>query len=130
MNDNKTNTKLVTFLDPIGRTILGELQANTPETLTVKNPVILHVVSDNSGRMSVQLLPLFFREFLADKSENVTFFYKKNLITETQNATLDFRLQAQYAQLFGQNSVFVPPNTGEIVTPQKSDKVVKLFDDN
>jgi len=127
--ETETKTKLVTFLDPIGRTILGE-KAESENKFAVKNPVILHVVSDNQGRMSVQLLPLFFREFLADKSEDVIFYYNCDNITKTNLESLDFRLQAQYNQLFNKNNLFVPP-TGETNTEktEKPEKVVNLFDE-
>jgi hypothetical protein len=124
--ETETKTKLITFLDPIGRTILGE-DATTETQFGVKNPVILHVVPDNQGRMSVQLLPIFFREFLADKSEDVIFYYKCDSITKTNLENLDFRLQAQYNQLFNKANIFVPP-TGE-TGEQKTEKVVNLFDE-
>ncbi len=123
----ETNAKLITFLDPIGRTVLGEQQESETH-LAVKNPVILHVVSDNQGRMSVQLLPLFFREFLADKSEDVVFYYNVSNITKTNLQSLDFRLQAQYNQLFNKSNVFVPP-TPETGGADKPEKVVNLFDE-
>lgn len=126
-NTTETKTTLVTFLDPIGRTILGE-QEQSETQFAVKNPVILHVVSDNQGRMSVQLLPLFFREFLADKSEDVIFYYNASNITKTNLESLDFRLQAQYNQLFNKSNIFVPPSP-EITNGEKSEKVVNLFDE-
>jgi hypothetical protein len=125
--ETETKTKLITFLDPIGRTILGE-QEQCETQFAVKNPVILHVVSDNQGRMSVQLLPLFFREFLADKSEDVIFYYNCSNITKTNLESLDFRLQAQYNQLFNKSNVFVPPSA-ETVNTGKSEKVVNLFEE-
>lgn len=120
--------KLKTFLDAIGRVILGEFSSETEETLTIKNPVILHVVPDNQGRMSVQLLPLFFREFLASKDDDVKFSYKKENITETDIESFDFRLSAQYSQLFNKSNIFVPP-AGSSVTSGDSKKVVNLFDE-
>jgi len=48
--------------------------------LGIVNPVVLHVVpQDQSGKMAVQLLPVFFREFLAAKEEAVLFKYNKSL---------------------------------------------------
>jgi hypothetical protein len=78
--------------------------------------------------MSVQLLPLFFREFLADKSEDVIFYYNCSNITKTNLESLDFRLQAQYNQLFNKSNVFVPPSA-ETVNTGKSEKVVNLFEE-
>jgi len=131
MSETKQNNKLTVFLDQIGRTILGEDVTcdTTPDLLSIKNPVILHVVPDNSGRMSVQLLPVFFREFLASKDDAVVFEYKKTNVTMSSLDVLDFRLTAQYNQLFGTGNVFVPPEGG-VVTPEtpKSGNVVNLFD--
>jgi hypothetical protein len=136
MNEENKNN-VVVFLDYVGRTILGEKVENKNENLIcVKNPVILHVVPvDQGGRMSIQLLPLFFREFLAEKTGDVVFNYNKNTIVETDIEALDFRLLAQYSQLFNKNNIFVPPNAGNIITPdqtasaQPSPGVVKLFDE-
>jgi hypothetical protein len=128
-------TKVVTFLDTVGRTIVGEEVADqTNDTiLTVKNPVVLHVVpQDQTGRMSVQLLPIFFREFLADKTGDVTFSYKKATITESNIDTFDFRLKSQYDQMFNKSNIFVPPNGGQ-VTPAGGDgsnpAIINLFDE-
>ena len=123
-----TTTKLITFLDIIGRTILGEITTSNDENeLAVKNPVILQVVqTDQSGRMSVQLLPIFFREFLSDKTGDYVFYFKKNNITTSDIDTLDFRLQAQYEQMFNKNNAFVAPQ------PQQQDNsqsVINLFDE-
>jgi hypothetical protein len=137
--ENQNNSNLTIILDPIGRTILGERVENCSKeqeccdkTLRLKNPVVLHIVpADNQGKMSVQLLPLFFREFLADKSSDVVFTYQKDKIVVTDIEVLDFRLQGQYAQIFNPQNIFVgsggaapnSPNTGE------APKVVDLFDE-
>jgi hypothetical protein len=68
MTTENTNPNLKVILDPIGRTILGEVAESSDSSISLKNPVILHIVpADNSGKMSVQLLPLFFREFWLTK---------------------------------------------------------------
>jgi hypothetical protein len=133
-NTNETNTKLILILDAVGRQVLGECvtpETEDSKTISVKNPVILHVVpADNQGKMSVQLLPLFFREFLADKTGDAVFHYKKSMITETDIDALDFRLQAQYSQMFNKNNSF-----GEVAQqqqqPQQSNdpSVINLFDE-
>lgn len=119
------NPKMVVFLDYVGRTILGELLEEKTDTLNVRNPVILHVVPAEGGRMSIQLLPLFFREFLADKSGDVVFNYLKNCITQTSVDALDFRLSAQYSQMFNKGNIFAAPQSDQSNSPS----VVKLFDE-
>ena len=126
--ENTNNTNLTVILDPVGRTILGEKTESTDSTkTTIKNPVVLHVIpADNQGKMSIQLLPVFFREFLADKSGDVSFTYDTARIGVSDIDALDFRLQAQYAQMFNKNNVFVPPQ------PQQEEtggNVVNLFDE-
>lgn len=127
---NETNPKYVLFLDSVGRTILGENveSAENSNILNVKNPVIIMINGDKAGRMSVQLFPLFFREFLADKESDVVLSYQKDKITESNIEALDFRLQAQYVQMFNKNNTFVPPQEQ---APQQSsgDQVINLFDE-
>lgn len=127
------NKKLIVFLDYLGRNIIAEpADSNIESILRVKNPVILHCppAPDNSGRMSVQLFPLFFREFLGDKTEDVFFSFVKDKIVETSIDVIDFRLQAQYFQLFNKNNEFV---SGDAQPKQnqesKSNDVIKLFDE-
>jgi hypothetical protein len=131
-NENTETNKLTVILDTIGRTVLGETVSTDGDYIKLKNPVILHIVpADNNGKMSVQLLPLFFREFLADKTGDITFSYLKDKIVVTDIDALDFRLQGQYSQMFNAQNSFVSPggnppqspNTGE--TPS----VVNLFDE-
>lgn len=122
----ETTNKLKVILDPVGRTILGEPTESSDSTKTsIKNPVILHVIpADNQGKMSVQLLPIFFREFLADKSGDVVITYDTSRITETDIDALDFRLQAQYGQMFNKANTFVSPSS-----PEQNQAVVNLFDE-
>ena len=126
-----SNTQtLTTFLDSLGRTIIAEaVPGLTTDThVAVKNPVIVHIVPvGNNGQMTVQLLPVFFREFLADKSEDTTWKYNRETITESETIVFDFKLTAQYQQMFSKSNLIVPPGAGEVVTP--SQDVVKLFDE-
>jgi hypothetical protein len=128
---NTQNTKLTVFLDYLGRNIIGELVESNSTFHKVKNPVILHCPPspDNSGRMSVQLLPLFFREFLADKTEDVVFDFIKDKIIQTSIEAIDFRLQAQYTQLFNKNNEFVAGGQPQQQPQQSSNDVIKLFDE-
>jgi hypothetical protein len=128
---SETTTNLTTILDAVGRTILGETVAEktNDEVLALKNPVVLNVVpQDQSGRMSVQLLPIFFREFLPDKTGDIVVSYKKKNITETDIEAVDFRLQAQYNQMFNKSNIFVPP-TPSVDQGGSSGGIVNLFDE-
>lgn len=124
----------IVFLDTVGRTILGELISQEAKTTVVNNPVILNVIPAEGGRMTVQLYPLFFKEFLADKSDDVAFTFNNDFITTTNISAVDFRLLAQYAQLFNKNNVFVPPGTvpsqqQQTSAPQQNKSVINLFDE-
>jgi hypothetical protein len=131
MSETNKN-KLTAFLDYVGRTIVGEITEETETHLKIKNPVILSMVTTPDNRMSIQLFPLIFREFLADKDTPVIFDFNKNHITLTNIEALDFRLQAQYSQIFNANNVYVP-NNQQSTTSQTSNtedpNVVKLFDE-
>jgi len=132
--ETTSNKTLIVILDPIGRTILGENVASTTKgVVSIKNPVILHIVpADNQGKMSVQLLPLFFREFLADKTGDVVFNYNASAVVSTDIDAIDFRLQGQYAQMFNPNNQFVTGGAPAPASPNNGEapKVVNLFDEN
>ena len=120
---SETTNKIVVFFDSVGRTILGErIDANTTEkVLSIKNPAVVHIMpNQQTGQLQLQILPLFFREFLADKSEPTVWNYNRTLITEAQDVAFDFKLQAQYQQIF---------NPSPIITPKGSGDVVRLFDE-
>ena len=127
MSNNQT---LTTFLDSLGRTIIAEAvpELSTDSHLAVKNPVIVHIVPvGNNGQMTVQLLPVFFREFLADKTDDTTWKYNRTTITESEAIVFDFKLTAQYQQMFSKSNLILPPGAGEVAPP--SPDVVKLFDE-
>ena len=122
--------KIVTFLDAVGRTIIGE-EVDSPkgkDFLGVKNPVIVHIVpNQQTNQMALQLFPLFFKEFQADKNEDTVWSYNKSTIVESTEITLDIKLQSQYNNMF--SSIIVPDSN--IVTPAeaKGGKVIKMFED-
>lgn len=120
---SETTNKIVVFFDSVGRTILGErVDANTTDkVLSIKNPAVVHIMpNQQTGQLQLQILPLFFREFLADKSEPTVWNYNRTLITEAQDVAFDFKLEAQYQQIF---------NPSPIITPKGSGDVVRLFDE-
>jgi|APGre2960657373_1045057.scaffolds.fasta_scaffold186948_2 hypothetical protein len=129
MSDTQT-TKIAAFLDNVGRTIVGQLESEDENTLNIVNPVVLSTVPTPDNRMSIQLFPLVFREFLGDKEADVKFSFNKNSITVTDISALDYRLQAQYNQIFNKSNIFVP-NQEQIqaTTDGNSPNVVKLFEE-
>jgi hypothetical protein len=137
--NNKPPVELVTFLDSFQRTVIGELIENEDKSvLSVKNPVVVNVIpqidqvtGQPSGQMALQLLPLFFREFLGDKTEPVVLNYNKSLITPIKfNGGFDWRLYGQYQTIFTPPSqqIATPRSAGQ-PTPASKDNVIKLFPD-
>ena len=131
--DIKKQEKMVTFFDSIGRTIIGERddETTTDKVLAVKNPVIIHIIpNEQNGQMALQLLPAFFKEFLADRNEDTVWNYNRCQITEAGSIVFDLRLYSQYEQMFSR--LIVPNNSGQIVTPDSvtspKGKTVELFD--
>lgn len=111
--------KLITFLDSAQRTIIAEEKEVTDTTVEVSNPVVVNIVpqtfpaghpqhGQQTGQMALQLLPVYFREFQADKSQGVLFTYRLDSITSIEiEGGFDFRLNAQYEQIFN------PPQQAE-----------------
>lgn len=130
------NSTLTIILDTIGRTVLGQpnKEKSNDDILAITNPVILNVVDAGGGKMSIQLLPIFFREFLADKTGDSTFFYNRKMITTNDIDAIDFRLQAQYSQMFNKQNQFVTPQNQPQSIPQQEQpaqpqSVINLFDE-
>lgn len=123
---SNTENKIVVFFDSVGRTILGERleDKTTNEVLTIKNPAVVHIMpNQQNGQLQLQILPLFFKEFLADKDTGTVWNYNRANITEAVDVTFDFKLEAQYRQIFAAGPAPAPQQ------PQGSPEVIKLFDD-
>ena len=72
------------------------------------------------AQLQLQILPLFFKEFQADKTQATVWHFNKNSITLTDSNTFSFQFIAQYEQLFAAT----PPQPA-----QADNDVVKLFDE-
>lgn len=126
---------LIIFLDALSRTILGEQvsEKTTSDRLAVKNPVILDIVPNpQTNQLQLRMIPVIFREFQAAKEDDIVWFFNRNNITENQGFELEFRIKAQYQQMF---SNLILPNTGagniagNNSNPNSNSNVIKLFDD-
>ncbi len=123
MSENQN--KIVVFFDTVGRTILGErIDTETNDKiLAIKNPAVVHIIpNQQTGQLQLQILPLFFKEFLAEKDSGTLWKYNRYNITEAVDVVFDFKLEAQYRQ------IFVPALVAS-AQPQGSPEVVKLFDE-
>lgn len=123
---SNTENKIVVFFDTVGRTILGERldDKTTDSVLSIKNPAVVHIMpNQQTGQLQLQILPLFFKEFLADKEVGTVWNYNRANITEAVDVTFDFKLEAQYRQIFANVPAPAPQQ------PQGSPEVIKLFDE-
>jgi hypothetical protein len=121
-----TENKIVVFFDAVGRTILGERleDKTTDKVLSIKNPAVVHIMpNQQTGQLQLQILPLFFKEFLADKDTGTVWNYSRVNITEAVDVAFDFKLEAQYRQIFAAGPAPAPQQ------PQGSPEVIKLFDE-
>lgn len=117
---SKEQNKLTVFLDNIGRTIIGKIVEDKEDTISVENPALVHVQPNvQTNQLQLQILPLFFREFQADKSQSTVWSFKKDNITTCSDIPFAIQFTSQYEQLFG---AAVAPEANE-------PEVVKLFDD-
>lgn len=105
---------IIVFLDSIQRTIIATLIDDTGDRVIVDKPVILNVTPTPDKKLQVQLYPLFFREFTADRDTFAKWSFSKSAIV-TANVSLEPNLVAQYKQMF--------------LTSIGDNKVVKLFDE-
>jgi hypothetical protein len=113
------------FLDVLGRTITGEEVADksTDEKLAIKNPVVLDIVpNQETQQLQLRMIPLIFKEFQAAKDEDVVFYFNKANVTMCEDFELEFRIKAQYQQLF--SNIIIP----EVTPPSRNTEVVNLFD--
>jgi len=119
MADKKPTIK--TIIDHIGRTVVGSVVKEDTKTITLFNPVIVHVQPDpQSGQLQVQSFPYIFMEFLKDKDKNNWTFYKTAI--STSDVELDDRIITQYENINN-------PQPPIQETPAEEPEVIKLFDD-
>ena len=75
--------KLIIFNDGIGRTCFGESVEETDQVVKVVNPAMIMVSPNEQGQMKVDVIPLFFAEFIEPnkegKKESIFNFNKNNI---------------------------------------------------
>ncbi len=75
---------------------------------------------------------MLFKEFLGSKDENATFTYHKNNIAILDKTVFDFKLYAQYTQMFSSDPSQIAPQNAPQNAPQQAGgqpEVIKLFDE-
>ena len=115
-------SQVIVFINHVGQTVIAEEVSSTEDKLEVKNPSILHVTPNQTGQLQVQLIPLFFREFLDDKTGGAVFTFNRSNIV-TSSVKLDGKIAEQYSRIFSNAPGPVNSNKGP------NAEVIKLFDD-
>lgn len=117
-------SKYTTFIDNTGRNVIATVESETPDTLTVNNPVVVLVQPQQNGQLSVQLIPLFLNEFVktdANGKRSFAFTFAKASIAVGVGFEIDERILTQYDRILSATST--PP------APTKGPEVIKLFED-
>jgi len=116
MSDQK---EIIAIVDQVGRTVVGVETGQTDETLTLNNPVIVHVQPDQqNGQLQVQTFPYLFMEFIeGDKKDNEWTFHKSTIVTSTVKLTE--QITTQYHAI---------NNPAPAQPAAEEPEVIKLFD--
>jgi len=115
-----------TFIDNAGRSIFGINSSETKTSITVENPVMIHVAQQENGQMAVQLFPIFFAEFVQpgeNESRKNYFTYTKSSVALGEGFNVDARIAEQYERIV--NPTLVPAGGAE----GEEAEVIKLFDE-
>ena len=123
-------TKKIVFLDQIGRTILAELVDQTDSKLVTRNPAMINVNQLENGQLQVQIFPLFFAEFLSEKSRvsDTTWAFNKNAVTLSTDLEIEDRLSSQYDKVFESIATAAAQKNTPAGDAAPNDKI-KLFDE-
>ena len=97
--------KIVAIVDSVGRVILGrhDEKSSTKTTTAIKNPAVVNIqVDQQSGQISVQLIPFIFREFVkADiREQGVTWSFNTANIVTSNDLVLEDNIVDQYEKIF------------------------------
>lgn len=119
MQEQTNNIKV--FIDHVGHTIVGDVLSDEGGSLKVKNPAILIASPNNNGQLTVQLVPVFFKEFvkLTERDKGAVFSYNNSRVVSSEIA-LDDRLLEQYVNMF---------KPAQKVETSSEAPTIKLFDE-
>ncbi len=123
------SNKVISFVDSVGRVIVGReaQEKNTDSKLAISNPSVVNInVNQESGNISVQLLPYIFREFISAEArfESHVWFFNRSQITTAESFDIDSSVENQYIQIFE-----TVPAPVENVSTEQAEETVELFDE-
>jgi hypothetical protein len=123
-----SKSKIISFVDHVGRVIIGEHIKTKNGVHDIKEPAVVNVqVSQENGQISVQLLPYIFREFISAKTREsgAVWQFKDESVVLSSNLELDDAIMNQYKNIF-QQPVAKP---AQPVKDAPEPEVIKLFDE-
>ena len=99
------SNKVTSFVDSVGRVIVARVvdDKTTSDKLAVTNPSVVNVnVNQESGQISVQLLPYIFREFITESKrfDKHVWFFNTSQITTCEDFQIDTAVENQYIGIF------------------------------
>ena len=108
------------FIDHVGHTIVADVLEENAQIIKAKNPAVLLANPNANGQLTVQLVPLFFKEFvsISKRDGGAVFNYPVDRIIQS-DIVLEERLVEQYTNMF------TPAPKPE----NKETPVIKLFDE-
>lgn len=116
---------IITFMDHIGRTLIGEILTISPEgVVRIKNPAQVSLQQNpQNQQLQVQIFPIFFSELMdiETREAGTTWDFNKNNIVMS-DTLLDKKLVEQYKKIFE-----ISARVGKPKAPE--DNVIKLFDE-
>ena len=92
--------QIIVFLDNLQRTIVATLDSESQHVLTVTKPAILNVVPTAEKKLQVQLYPVMFREFLANRDTFPKWNYPRSSVVVADDVKLEPNLLNQYVEMF------------------------------
>ena len=96
---------LTAIVDSVGRVVLGRVneKESTKAELKLKNPAVVNIqVDQQSGQISVQLIPYIFKEFVKSdvREKGVTWSFQRSAIVVSDDLILEDNIESQYVKIF------------------------------
>jgi hypothetical protein len=120
--------KIKSFVDANARLIVGKFIDEDDDILKIECPVAIIVKQTQQGGISFSIIPIVFKEILADDSENPVLTYNKSQITMTDVDVFETRIMETY-------SLYLNNKMGDIKEVDNSSNIsefpqkkVELFD--
>lgn len=124
--------QVISFIDNIGRVVIGRLKSEDDKSLEVINPAVVNVqIKQDNNQLAVQLLPLFFKEFISPskKNEGIEWTFQKSNIVTSSNLELDDNIMNQYVGIFENVETSSTEKQVTEVKEEAEPPLVKLFDE-